>query len=155
VQVRELPGVRAAGPSADVAVERAEAAMRAWIAEALDSGAHIPEPASEKPDFYSGHLRLQLPISLHRELAQRAAAEQVSVAQLAIHLLSRGLSAPPARPQQGQRPNNFRRNQPGRGGRQTPADMLARSNVFAGRGLDANRRGNTPFDRGDRHFRDS
>jgi antitoxin HicB len=54
-----------------------DAAMRAWIEVALDDGQAIPEP---RPlESYSGKFIVRLPKSLHRQLADRADRDGVSL----------------------------------------------------------------------------
>jgi antitoxin HicB len=55
-------------------------AMRAWIETALENGQQIPEP--QILDEYSGRFVVRLPKSLHRQLAERANKEGVSLNSL-------------------------------------------------------------------------
>jgi antitoxin HicB len=76
-RVLELPGCLT---QADTFVELGEMiqdAMRAWIETALENGLSIPEPHTL--DEYSGKFVVRLPRSLHRQLAERAAKEGVSL----------------------------------------------------------------------------
>lgn len=52
-------------------------AMRAWIESALEEGQPIPEPRTS--EAYSGRFVVRLPKSLHRQLADTAANEGVSL----------------------------------------------------------------------------
>jgi hypothetical protein len=45
-------------------------------------------------DFYSGRFVVRIPKSLHRQLAETAASESVSLNQLVLTLLAGGLPAP-------------------------------------------------------------
>jgi antitoxin HicB len=56
----------------------------------LEEGVVIPEPASAEED-YSGKFLVRIPKSLHRELAQRAKQNDISLNQLVTSLLSSGL----------------------------------------------------------------
>jgi RNA polymerase sigma-B factor len=78
-QVEELPGCTAHGGSAEEAVERAEAAMREWIADAVAHKREVPKPRS--PSSHSGRLLVRMPQSLHAELARAAEREEVSLNQ--------------------------------------------------------------------------
>jgi hypothetical protein len=52
-----------------------------------------PRPRGRKPTNPNGRLLVRLPLSLHKELATKAAAEGVSVNQLVVAYVSRGLGA--------------------------------------------------------------
>ncbi len=75
-------------------VEMLEDAKKCWLEGALEDGFKIPEPASE--DDFSGSFNLRIPKSLHRSLAMLARKEGVSLNQMAVSLIARGLgiSAP-------------------------------------------------------------
>ena len=53
--------------------------MRGWIEVALEEGIPIPEPAPNED--YSGKFVVRLPRSLHRQLAETAEREGVSLNQ--------------------------------------------------------------------------
>jgi predicted RNase H-like HicB family nuclease len=83
-----LPGCIADGESVDEAVENLNTAKKSWIETSIELGRLVPEPLTG--DF-SGQLRVRMPKSLHRELSQRAKEENVSLNQLIIYHLSRGI----------------------------------------------------------------
>lgn len=56
--------------------------------EYLEKGILIPEPVSEEEKSYSGRFVLRLPVSLHRELAEKAEQNDTTLNQYCIHLLS-------------------------------------------------------------------
>ena len=86
VTVPELPGCMADGETIEQAVAEAQDAFLAWaMAERQDKG-DLPAPKA-----YSGQFVLRIPKSLHRRLATRAAAEGVSLNQLAATYLAEGL----------------------------------------------------------------
>lgn len=87
--VEELPGCLADGESRAEALERLQDAKRSWLATALEFGDHIPMPLHLED--YSGKILVRAPRSLHRDLAHRAALEGVSLNQLCVSLLSRGI----------------------------------------------------------------
>lgn len=64
-------------------------AKACWLEAALAAGIDIPEPPRDE-DF-SGRFNLRLPKSLHRQLAQEAKREGVSLNQLALTFIARGL----------------------------------------------------------------
>ena len=83
----DLPGCLADGETIEEALQEARDAFEAWMmAEQEDKGT-IPRPKT-----YSGQYVQRLPKSLHRQLAQRARAEGVSLNQLATTLLAQGLA---------------------------------------------------------------
>ena len=67
-----------------------EDAKKAWFTACLEDGAPIPEPA--RLEDFSGQFKLRIPKSLHKLLAQRSADEGISMNQLCLYLLSKGLS---------------------------------------------------------------
>ena len=87
VTVPDLPGCVADGETIDAAIAEAQDAFQAWTtAERQDKG-ELPAPKS-----YSGQFVQRIPKSLHRRLATRAAAEGVSLNQLAATFLAHGLA---------------------------------------------------------------
>lgn len=79
IRVKELPGCMSQGDTANEAIEMIHDAMRGWIGVALEDGIPIPEP---KPDEdYSGKFVVRVPRSLHRQLAEAAEREGVSLNQ--------------------------------------------------------------------------
>lgn len=86
VTVPDLPGCMADGETIEQAIAEAQDAFEAWaMAERQDKG-DLPTPKA-----YSGQFVQRIPKSLHRRLATRAAAEGVSLNQLAATYLAQGL----------------------------------------------------------------
>ena len=86
VTVPDLPGCMADGETIETAIAEAHDAFKAWAtAEQEDRG----EPP---PKTYSGQFMQHIPKSLHRRLATRAAAEGVSLNELAATYLAHGLA---------------------------------------------------------------
>ena len=86
VTVPDLPGCMADGETVERAIAEAHDAIKAWaVAEREDKG-NLPAPKA-----YSGQFVQRIPKSLHRRLATRAAAEGVSLNQLAATYLAEGL----------------------------------------------------------------
>jgi antitoxin HicB len=85
----DLPGCLTQGDTLAEVAAMAEDARRLWIEVEYDRGNPIPLP-SYPEDEYSGQFRLRLPRSLHRQLAESAAAEGVSLNQYVVMLLARG-----------------------------------------------------------------
>lgn len=69
--------------------EMAEDAKNAWLETALENQLPIPEP--KDISSYSGNFKLRIPKSLHKDLAEVAKAEGVSMNQLCVYLLSKEL----------------------------------------------------------------
>ena len=83
----DLPGCLADGKTMDEAFTEARDAFAAWtMAEQEDKGV-LPAPKA-----YSGQFVLRVSKTLHMQLAKRAAAEDVSLNQLAATLLAQGLA---------------------------------------------------------------
>jgi len=73
----ELPGCLSDGATAQEALASLDIARDLWIESRRASGLPVPEPG-EQPQ-YSGRLLLRIARSLHRELAQEAEGEGVSL----------------------------------------------------------------------------
>jgi hypothetical protein len=73
----------------DEILEMAEDAKIAWFETAIENNIPIPEP--KDVTSYSGNFKLRIPKSLHKELAEVAKSEGVSMNQLCVYLLSKEL----------------------------------------------------------------
>jgi antitoxin HicB len=76
-RVVELPGCMTQADNFAELEEMIQDAMRAWIETAIENGQSIPEP--QALDEYSGKFVVRIPKSLHRQLAERASREGVSL----------------------------------------------------------------------------
>ena len=90
-KIFELPGCITEADTAEEATEMIQDAMTAWLETALEAGRAIPEP--RPAENYSGKFVVRLPKSLHRELAESAKREGVSLNQLVNVALSREVEA--------------------------------------------------------------
>ncbi|HHY22592.1 MAG TPA: toxin-antitoxin system HicB family antitoxin [Bacilli bacterium] len=91
VEVPDLPGCVTDGDTLDEAIRKAGEATESWLEAARECGRKIPEKKYySSEDDYSGKLTLRMPKSLHRELAQAAAEEGVSINQLILSYISYG-----------------------------------------------------------------
>ena len=90
-EIPSLPGCMSDGETPEEAVTNLNDAKRAWIDTVLELGREVPEPVS---DEYSGQIRVRMPKSLHKSLSERAKEENVSLNQLIIYHLSRGVGHP-------------------------------------------------------------
>jgi predicted RNase H-like HicB family nuclease len=88
VEFPDLPGCLTQGDTLAEAVEMAEDARRGWLETAYRHGHDIPLPSY--PEEYSGQFRLRLPKSLHRQLAESAKRDGVSLNQYVLVLLAQG-----------------------------------------------------------------
>jgi len=89
VEFPDLPGCITQIETLDELVANANEARELWIETAYERGLPIPEPTY--PEQLSGKFNVRLPKSLHRALVDRAEAEGVSLNQLVVYLLSRGI----------------------------------------------------------------
>jgi len=90
-RVVELPGcMTQADDQAEVLVQIRDA-MRAWIEAALEASEPIPEPAQD--EAYSGKFVVRVPRSLHRQLAEAAEREGVSLNTFVISACARAVGA--------------------------------------------------------------
>lgn len=83
----ELPGCLTTGETVEEAIRNAEDAKKEWFIAALESNCKIREPKEE--DEYSGQFKLRIPKSLHRNLAEAAKEEGISMNQYCVYLLSK------------------------------------------------------------------
>jgi predicted HicB family RNase H-like nuclease len=82
----ELDGISGVGDTPQEAVEAAHTAAGLAVDVLKADGLPVPDP--EPLPSYSGQFRVRLPRSLHRRLAERAAAEGVSLNTLIVQRLS-------------------------------------------------------------------
>ncbi|MBR6958785.1 MAG: type II toxin-antitoxin system HicB family antitoxin [Erysipelotrichaceae bacterium] len=87
VSFPELPGCFTVGETIEEAVRNAEDAKRAWLEAAIEDGVEINEPLDL--ETYSGQFKLRIPKSLHKQLAEQARIEGISMNQYCVYLLSR------------------------------------------------------------------
>ena len=87
VSFPDLKGCISVGDTLEQAVANAREAQREWLTAALEDGYPVPEP--NELDGYSGQFKLRIPKSLHRELAEHAKREGISMNQYCLYLLSR------------------------------------------------------------------
>jgi predicted RNase H-like HicB family nuclease len=91
----ELPGCMTCATTVGRGMLLLKDAKRAWLEACIEDGYPVPEPAGRGQ--YSGQFKLRLPKTLHRELAEDAKKEGVSMNQLCIYRLSR--NGQPVKPQ--------------------------------------------------------
>ena len=82
----ELPGCITCGETPEEIMQNAEDAKRVWLEAAIEDGLVIPVPAAV--ERYSGQFKLRIPKSLHRQFAENAKLEGISMNQYCLYLLS-------------------------------------------------------------------
>jgi predicted RNase H-like HicB family nuclease len=89
-RIKELPGCTAHGRTQIEALKSLDEVMEAWLEDALESGAAIPEPriAERLP---SGKWLQRVPRFLHKKLVETAEWEEVSLNQLVTSMLSEAI----------------------------------------------------------------
>ncbi|MCL6478170.1 MAG: type II toxin-antitoxin system HicB family antitoxin [Peptococcaceae bacterium] len=87
-EIPSLPGCMSDGGTPEEAIDNLDGAKKSWIETCLELGRPVPEPVT---DEFSGQLRIRIPKSLHRILAERAKEEKVSLNQYINYQLSRGV----------------------------------------------------------------
>ena len=80
VSLKDLHGCMSDGPTLQKAFKNLDIAKRLWIKSRLAANLDVPEPKDDSS--YSGRVLLRMPKSLHRDLAQKAKEEKVSLNQL-------------------------------------------------------------------------
>ena len=83
----DLPGCITCGETEEEALKNALDAKKAWLEAALEENIEIPEPDSL--EAYSGQVKLRLPRSLHRALAEHSQREGISMNQYCVYLLAK------------------------------------------------------------------
>lgn len=86
----DLPGCLTCADTLELAIANAADAKRAWLAAALEDGVEIFDPTLGRTDLsaYSGQFKIRMPKSLHRDLADHAREEGISMNQYCVYLLS-------------------------------------------------------------------
>ena len=83
----DLKGCITTSESVEKGIALLTDAKAAWINAAIEEGYPIPEP--DGTGVYSGQFKLRIPKSLHKELAENARLEGVSMNQYCLHILSK------------------------------------------------------------------
>jgi len=88
-EIEELPGCMTEGETLEEVMENIREAQELWIETALEIGKEIPLP--REIEEYSGKFLVRVPKYLHRKLVNRARKEGISLNQLIVSLLSKGV----------------------------------------------------------------
>ncbi len=86
----EFPTLSAFGETPEAALVEAHIALDLFIEEFKAMNKSLPTP--QVPNEFSGQFRVRLPKSLHRQLAEKAEAENVSLNSLLISYLSKAIA---------------------------------------------------------------
>lgn len=84
----DFPGLSAFGENPEEALREANVALSLFLDEIQESGENAPLPKTSVYNNYSGQTRLRMPKSLHKDLAECAENEGVSLNTWIIKLLS-------------------------------------------------------------------
>ena len=87
VMCPELPGCMTSVSKWEDAYPAIEDAKRCWLWAAMEEGQEIPVP--QPLETYSGQFKLRVPKTLHRNLAEKAKEQGVSMNQYCVYALSR------------------------------------------------------------------
>jgi predicted RNase H-like HicB family nuclease len=87
----EFPGLSAFGETAEQSLSEARIALELFIKTYKEDGLPLPEPQS-LPE-YSGQFRVRIPHNLHRQLAQMAERDGVSLNQFVLEALAERVGA--------------------------------------------------------------
>jgi len=85
-EIEDLPGCITEGETLEEVFERIENTRRAWIEVQYDDDTEIPLPRTEQQ--YSGRFLVRIPKGLHRQLAEQAKREGVSLNQYVETILA-------------------------------------------------------------------
>jgi predicted RNase H-like HicB family nuclease len=87
--IPDLPMCSAFGETEEEAIKQVKIAQVLWLKTAKKEGRKIPQSSSEAT--YSGKILARTPKSLHKALMEKAKEEGVSLNQLVVYLLSKGV----------------------------------------------------------------
>ena len=85
-EIEDLPGCITEGETLEEVFRRIEDTRHAWIEIQYEDGAEIPLPRTEQQ--YSGRFLVRIPKGLHRQLAEQAKREGVSLNQYVETMLA-------------------------------------------------------------------
>ena len=107
VRIPELPYCMSQGDTVEEAMEMIRDAQRGWLTVALENGDAIPDP--QEPSYtsdagYSGKFNVRVPKELHRDLAQAAEQQGVSLNLFVATALARALGQTDPEPAKRGRP---------------------------------------------------
>ena len=89
----EFPGLSAFGSTEEEAIAEGKIALQLMIETYQESGISLPQPMQAGREQHSGQFRVRLPKSLHRQAAQIAAADGISLNQLVVSAVEQRVAA--------------------------------------------------------------
>lgn len=89
----ELEHCAAEDPNRIEALQKLEREIEAQVANIREHGGQLPPPIDDDLDAYTGELVAKVSRGLHRELVLAARVEGISLDQLLVEMLGRGLEA--------------------------------------------------------------
>ncbi len=87
--VPELDGCVSHGKTEFEALKNVEQAVEGWIKTAKEFKMEIPEPITQRK--FSGTFNIRVPKEVHRNLAQKAADERISLNHLVSQILAKAV----------------------------------------------------------------
>ncbi|NLW56320.1 MAG: type II toxin-antitoxin system HicB family antitoxin [Firmicutes bacterium] len=87
-EIPDLKGCCSDGETAEEALKNIEEAKEIWFTTAIKRGQKIPLPTLDQEEQYSGKFTLRLPKFLHKNLAEAAREEEVSLNSYILSMLS-------------------------------------------------------------------
>ena len=91
----DIPAIESIGATPEEALSDLNEVKKEWIAFALEKGIAIPKPEIDFPETmkYSGRVTLRIPKTLHRQAAERALLNGVSLNSFLNEAIMRGMIA--------------------------------------------------------------
>ncbi len=90
---QEFPGLSAFGSIEEEALREGKVALQMMIEAYQERGIPLPQPTQVREEGYSGQFRVRLPKSLHRQAAQIAATDGISLNQLVVSAVEQRVGA--------------------------------------------------------------
>jgi predicted RNase H-like HicB family nuclease len=89
----DIPAVESIGATPEEALSDLNDVKKEWIAFAIEKSLVIPEPETDFPTTmkYSGRVTLRIPKTLHRQAAERALLDGVSLNMCLNEAIQRGM----------------------------------------------------------------
>ena len=90
----DIPAVESIGITPSEALHDLDEVKREWIMFAIDKGITIPEPSAALSSAmaYSGRITLRIPKTLHRQVAERALLDGVSLNSYLNKVINSGMA---------------------------------------------------------------
>jgi len=91
----DIPAIESIGITPEEALYDLNEIKREWLSFALEKNFVIPEPEADFPETmkYSGRVTLRIPKTLHRQAAERASLDGVSLNSYLNEAIQRGMIA--------------------------------------------------------------